>query len=930
MAKLGSKIAIMMAKTEEEKVKLILATNDLKYIRAVIEGEKVKGLSESAKLQLLKGAGETYIIKVIEGKHNEIGIGLTLEDKIELVKENDLIKEVLKDEIKIEGITLEDKLDLVRSARLEEAVIDGRVKVDGLTISHLIELIKSANLEKEVLIGEIKVKGLTAKDLIDLVKSAGFEKEVLTGEIKIKGLEVKDLIDLIKSTNSEKPVLTGQIKVDRLTVTDLLDLIHSAKLEQDVLMGVIEVQGLKSEHLIDLIKSVGLEKKVLTSEISIKGLTQSGIVELIKSCNLAREVMTGEIKVEGLNKLEQIDLIRSANLAREVLLGEINIEGLSKYEQIQLVSDANLEIEVLSNKIEIEGMDVESEVYLMGKKSDKINSILDGKLEIDGFTKDDILKIISNNIDRIRNESKEQDLMLETILQENNNAIYLHMIRMVLNGELEPAVLGASNIDKIMSAKDILGIDTVFAILKYEEGVSYDRLIANPESFKKFYQFSKSIFLSQPVESLEAISIIEMYNEHFELINDCFASKLDDKDKTLLEAILKEGAIADQITDKSQLDKFPEMRKENFAKMIENGDEDVITYLLSGMSREEYDEILQKYLHNEQMTDVLNNFSEEQNGEFQKIKALRELIKLIESLDSEQRKSVLHAINNELSCEFEEQGSEIADMRRAFQEVDIQLKRLYGKELSKTLEEAKLPEVTHDEELGIDMIKLDGQDFTLLVHMANQPWDFSEEYNTAYRCTSLISPEHMQRYMGSGDYCFVFQNVNPSALILESSHAHLCSNSKIHSTKVNVYRYNFTTASNIIEQSPKTENNEIDLWFESIDENGEKCKLMPTHMAIFGDKIDPIQHKEFIDEAKRLNIPIILVDEEKYKSQMMSRIKDQDKNQDTPVRLADISMQTLRKITEIAPEIAQVDFFDQVLTEIDQINKGGKTNGYEK
>ena len=179
MAKLINKIAIMMAKTEEEKMEAILDTQELKYIRAVIEGKKVRGLSEKIKLQLLRHAGEDYIIEVLEGKHSEIGIFLTLSDKLELAKENDLVKEILKNEIKIEGLTLNDKVDLIRTFNLEREVLTGKIKVKELTLNDMLYLAKNANLEIEVLIGKIEVKGLTLSDKLELAKSANLEKEVI-------------------------------------------------------------------------------------------------------------------------------------------------------------------------------------------------------------------------------------------------------------------------------------------------------------------------------------------------------------------------------------------------------------------------------------------------------------------------------------------------------------------------------------------------------------------------------------------------------------------------------------------------------------------------------------------------------------------------------------------------------------------------------
>jgi tRNA A37 threonylcarbamoyladenosine dehydratase len=53
MPKLREKIAIRRAETQEEKVELIKATNDIQFVKDIIESEKVADLTNKSIIELI-------------------------------------------------------------------------------------------------------------------------------------------------------------------------------------------------------------------------------------------------------------------------------------------------------------------------------------------------------------------------------------------------------------------------------------------------------------------------------------------------------------------------------------------------------------------------------------------------------------------------------------------------------------------------------------------------------------------------------------------------------------------------------------------------------------------------------------------------------------------------------------------------------------
>ena len=156
----------------------------------------------------------------------------------------------------------------------------------------------------------------------------------------------------------------------------------------------------------------------------------------------------------------------------------------------------------------------------------------------------------------------------------------------------------------------------------------------------------------------------------------------------------------------------------------------------------------------------------------------------------------------------------------------------------------------------------------------------------------------------------------------------LCSNLKIrrNSVEVDARMCDYDTTQGILDSTEKNEHNEVDLWYEYSDENGNMVKLMPDYLVVFEKEIDPVKYKDVIDEAKHLGIPIILIDENRYKEKMNSK-EEISSEESRKIRPKDIYAETMSKLTEIAPaltqEVGMQVILDKMERDRENIEKGG-------
>lgn len=417
--------------------------------------------------------------------------------------------------------------------------------------------------------------------------------------------------------------------------------------------------------------------------------------------------------------------------------------------------------------------------------------------------------------------------------------------------------------------------------------------------------------------------------------------------------------MPDIINSKEDLERFPQIRYNKISQMIEAGDNNAITCLLTGMNFNEYNKKL-KFLNNEQMKNAIADFGEE-NSNFSKILAINKVIELIQELDEEKRKEVLRDINSDLAKEFTQEGSQIANMRQAFNGAEIEVRKLYGKELSTSLSKSKLPQPKMDEENDVQVIKLEGQDFKLLIHGIDVFGSGTGKYENrevgkSYISCSLISEKSI-KYIGNNSIvnaegCFYgFDDIGDNSLLWSNNADMGTGSNELNGLDFSsTYQTRMTTTEQLLDETRDEiryketgaeydrDHNEVAILREYNDKDGQKHVMKPSYIISFSSRRNENLQKLEVEEAKRLGIPIVYIDEEKYKERarqeaIHGQIQQTEDGQTvenvvnvetnvhdelTPrsVKAHDVSIDTLGKIADSVPALKGNEAFKTIVAEM--------------
>jgi len=550
------------------------------------------------------------------------------------------------------------------------------------------------------------------------------------------------------------------------------------------------------------------------------------------------------------------------------------------------------------------------------------------------------------------------------------------------------------NIEDDMFSKkaiEILGKDNVELLIKYYKvagkNVGLKDVLNHEESFEQYSQLRKTLFSQGQLEALDLYNTINEFSRNYELISNCMKEELSDEEKQLLSIVVKESIVTTKgqeddintlfgkymnlymnspdsyekpikirqeisqmseeaakhflfqkisgekvgILTKEDLKDYPQIRQNEIAKLQ---DKDQITYLLTGMKWSEYQRKVEQFLTNDKIDEALSALDAENASALKNIKAVNEMIDLILGMEPEKRKEALNKINAELVNEFTEHGSEIANMRKQFRDIDVQIRKIYGKELSDTLLKVEMPASTFDEEKGVDIIKLEGQDFKLLIHGVDAYTKSTgkfEERNVgkSFICTSLISEKTLLRAK-AGCY-YGFSNIGSNALIMSGNDDINSYADSANSLEVKANgNAEFNTSTQIIDKSIENGTySEIDLWREYIGDDGKIKKVTPDYIISFSSK--GISEND-IKEAKRLGIPIVLIDEEKYmqKNKVEDKVEGKASNEEIPEEK--ITPKNIKKwwskIGDVVPALKENEAFQTIVNEMNkEIKKEGPAIG---
>jgi len=881
-------------------------------------------------------------------------LGLSRFEKIELlrqVEDTEFIKRCIVDEVPV-GLSFMDKYELLlklgedKPGLVEEFI---REKVEEFQFSRAYKwdlLQKCGNVEliKECLAG--KIEGLEPDrigqfELLSKTRNIGLIKEALAGRLEGVALSYWDKILLIEQTKDQKLIkdcVHGNLEGVELEDSEKIEMIAEfggIELIKDCIAGRINGFRLPQHKKVDMIK-------------------KSGNQEIIRDC------IAGRVEGFELNEIAQMDFIRyigDKELMKECVAG--GVEGFVLDSQrmarlIMSIDDVSLTKDYISDRVDGVKIDSWCKGYLIKELGDMDYAkwCLDNaeQIELNYAEHGDLVEMIApseNDEGKIKLIESYSDVLSDNnfgsivagfsgLKNETERYLveFLHRIGYSTeNLEVSFKILsafGVSTFNKenrsLLTDRGIkfFGEEMVYSLFKYYifggDRINIDKLLETPKLFEEYKDFRKTFVLGRQMEVMDIRAAIGEFIQYTDLIEECLHSQLNDEELKMLQGALKEKVV--DIGNKEELRDFPQKRRESIERMIETSPEDAITYLFAGMGAREYDRNVRDYIGNAQINSTIETFSDE-GAALSIIKAMNEFVNLVRAMEPEKRKEVLKIYNEELANEFTEQGSWVANGRDAFEDIEVRMRKLYGQELSSALRKRTLP-MPNVEEDGVQIIRLMGEEFKLLIHgidaFGKGSGKFEKrEVGMAYLCTSLISDQHLKRAK-AGRY-YGFQNIGGNALIEESTNDMHSYAKDENSLEVTSFRGNrFLTTDKMLENTDDGRYNEVVLWREYLGEDGKMYDVFPDYIVCF-DNISQADR----EEAKRIDKPIVLIDTRAYerkqkpeKSMARGSISETfEKYGETKVNM----MKILRNASERCSALSQQEAIEKIVNEMElQLN----------
>ena len=426
---------------------------------------------------------------------------------------------------------------------------------------------------------------------------------------------------------------------------------------------------------------------------------------------------------------------------------------------------------------------------------------------------------------------------------------------------------------------DFFGEDSIYSIFKYyiftgDKVVDVSKVLENQDLFRKYEEFRQKNNEKKQMSVMDLVDAIEEFNSKekiiFEYMNE---DKLLGKEQNKLRSCLKDK-VMDVDTIKGVED-FPKNRYKKIKQLIKSNPDEAMIYLFTGLSKEEYQEKVIDYIDG--TSNAMNDFSE--NTDFAIVNTIDQTMKLISQMKLSKKKFLLNLYNKELLNEFSQKGSFVSKVHDAYNDIDIKIKKAYGKELASSLKEAN--NFVIEEKDGIQIIDLKGQDFKMLIHGVDAYSKGSgrfekREVGKSYLSTTLISPKKMTRVKANRYYGF--DEIGENALIFEGTNDIFSGANTYNSLKVKAARkLNFNKTEELVDKTKKNTYNEVTLWREYLDQNAKMKDIEPNYVVCF-NKIT----EEDREEAKRLDIPIVLIEEKEYEKKLEKNFTEEVDDEKKP------------------------------------------------
>jgi len=750
---------------------------------------------------------------------------------------------------------------------------------------------------------------------------------------KLKGDEIAQIIEELRSDESKLNLLEKYI--DKLTdkLGDIIEKIHDDEIKIKLTEKYKEELSPMGDIYFIIFSMNNDESKInllekykddfpgfIIGEIILKLKKDENKIKLLEtykdeSAEFKINDIIGSINSEEL----KIDLIGKYNLTPEdiaVVIGrstskEAKINLLERYESRLSGEDIAIAIGYSENKDIRNSLLEKYEDQLTGDNIVSISGHLDKDSEkgalIEKYKGE---KLTGRHIVDIRWQMSGRNRQValnkyKSIIDEYIKEIFTGIGTPIDNLEELYTNFGGAVFDNIplitKECEQILGKDELYSLIKYyifEEKMGVDKIIENPEDFKKYEVFRKMLYSQKQMPVMDMHDAIVEFNDNSKLIKECLNGELTAQETSMLKVVIKEKEI--EINSKEELKAFPQKRHEKIEEMINSNSNGAIIYLLTGMTEKEYDEKLKLYINANQINSTISDF-DELDSELSVIRVANEFIELIKGMDEEKRKEVLNIYNNDLANEFSQDGSSIANVRAAFEDIEVKIRKVYGKELAKSLDEVELPESKKSYK-DVEIIELKGEEFKLLVHGIDAYGEGTgkfekREVGQSYICTSLISNQKLDRAEAKRYYGF--RNIGSNALVQEGKSDIHSVAKKDNSLKVTAKRgMEFDLTEDLVEGEYY---NEVDLWREYLGDDGEMKDIWPEYVVCF----NKITNGDIM-EAKRLNIPIVLIDEKVYEKNVdkNKEVKEEVSKEENEMKMPEEYDKTRKSMLEILRESA--------------------------
>ena len=691
-------------------------------------------------------------------------------------------------------------------------------------------------------------------------------KRITDNDIKLELFKNhKDLFNLdqqayiIRSTNDNKLKLDffnqNKSLFDKYLQTDLIISIKDDQIKYEILKT--------NQDLFDAIEKLNIVSTIKNDEIKLEYINDN------------KDILSVEDKLIIINSLEDKNIQRAINEN----LSDFTTNVIRSFvDMSEDGNNQNLIINVLDNNHD--SLTPEQIIYLMST------------LDISPKKQVVYYQEFSNRLSDL-----EKYILIKTT---DNKELKKHLDSLSLSTEIKErcdnlmssygAIACSSKAATQFLSQEDLSIfsDNEFAqLFKYciytNRMPNISKAIDNPELFCRFKDFRQNTMSQNLLGIINLENTLVEFDKYFDLINECLNNKLTNQEQDILISVLSSKNI--DISNKEELQTYATKRKEYIDNLAKEDINSALIYLLTGLSQEEYYENLRLYFNDDQLKISLEDFSEELGEKISLMTIAKDLLNLILKEPLETKMDILQIYNTDLAREFS-QGSMLAEFRNNFEDFNQDLRRLYGDELSVSLANVNMPEPKQIH--GVNVINLEGSEFKMLIHGLNAYGHGANKYEhrdvgRSYLCTSLISNNHLAR--AEAKIYYGFSSISNSSLAIEGP-------SDIYSTaaenSLDVYAYRnpkFLKTEDMIDESIKTGiklnyksmYNEIVLFRDQTDQHGDVSPLIPDYVVAFNK---PTKHD--YKEAKRLGIPLVVINEAIYSAQIEEHRKELESTLNEP------------------------------------------------